>query len=158
MSRPTEFGALVKACLYERGLTQAWLAQAVGVEPASLSRAMRGGRKPSAELVLAISSAMGLSGDREQELLAAGGYPRPGARRRPAASSSAQAVRRSPLSFPLGSDDEPTEPASAADEIGHLLSGLPNENRDLAARLILQTARAICETLQGASSEGATNG
>ncbi len=72
--RPTAFASLVKRRLYERGLTQEWLAQQVRIAPASLSRVMRGKRRPSAQLVIAISAILGLTRAEEQQALTAAGY------------------------------------------------------------------------------------
>jgi transcriptional regulator with XRE-family HTH domain len=60
---------LINRHLYDRNLTQAWLAQQVGYTNSSLSRIMRGHHKPNADLALAISEALGLSEEERQELL-----------------------------------------------------------------------------------------
>jgi transcriptional regulator with XRE-family HTH domain len=67
---PTPFASLVKHYLYDRNLTQAWLAEQVGYANASMSRIMRGRHKPNADLALAISAALGLSEEEKQALLA----------------------------------------------------------------------------------------
>jgi transcriptional regulator with XRE-family HTH domain len=60
----------VNRYLYDRNLTQTWLADQVGYAKASLSRIMRGRHKPNADLALAISTALDLSEVEKQELLA----------------------------------------------------------------------------------------
>jgi transcriptional regulator with XRE-family HTH domain len=67
---PPPFASLVNRYLYDRNLTQAWLANQVGYANASLSRIMRGRHKPNADLALAISTALGLSEEEKQALLA----------------------------------------------------------------------------------------
>ncbi len=70
INTPIPFASLVNRYLYDRNLTQAWLAHQVGYANASLSRIMRGRHKPNADLALAISEALGLSEEEKQELLA----------------------------------------------------------------------------------------
>jgi transcriptional regulator with XRE-family HTH domain len=67
---PLAFASLVNRYLYDRNLTQAWLAQQVGYANSSLSRIMRGHHKPNADLALAISESLGLTEEEKQELLA----------------------------------------------------------------------------------------
>lgn len=55
--------------LYDRNRKQVWLADQVGITKESLSRIMRGRHKPSADLALAISEALGLSEEEKQALL-----------------------------------------------------------------------------------------
>lgn len=75
---PSEFARLVKRHLYDRGLTQDWLAAQIGVAPASLSRVMRGKRSPRETLVLAINSKLELTPDEGVQLLAAARQERRG--------------------------------------------------------------------------------
>jgi transcriptional regulator with XRE-family HTH domain len=67
---PTPFASFVNRYLYDRNLTQTWLAEQVGITKESLSRIMRGRHRPNADLALAISKAFGLSEEEKQELLA----------------------------------------------------------------------------------------
>jgi transcriptional regulator with XRE-family HTH domain len=69
INTPIPFVSLINRHLYDRNLTQAWLAQQVGYTNSSLSRIMRGHHKPNADLALAISEALGLSEEERQELL-----------------------------------------------------------------------------------------
>jgi transcriptional regulator with XRE-family HTH domain len=70
INKPTPFASFVNRYLYDRNLTQVWLAEQVGITKESLSRIMRGRHKPNADLALAISEALGLSEEEKQELLA----------------------------------------------------------------------------------------
>jgi transcriptional regulator with XRE-family HTH domain len=67
---PSPFASFVKHYLYDRNLTQGWLAAQAGITEESLSRIMRGRHRPNADLALAISEALGLSEEEKQELLA----------------------------------------------------------------------------------------
>jgi transcriptional regulator with XRE-family HTH domain len=69
INMPIPFVSLINRHLYDRNLTQAWLAQQVGYTNSSLSRIMREHHKPNADLALAISEALGLSEEERQELL-----------------------------------------------------------------------------------------
>jgi hypothetical protein len=70
INTPILFASLVNRHLYDRNLTQVWLAHQVGYANSSLSRIMRGHHKPNADLALAISEALGLTEEEKQELLA----------------------------------------------------------------------------------------
>jgi transcriptional regulator with XRE-family HTH domain len=70
INAPSPFASFVKHYLYDRNLTQGWLANQAGITEESLSRIMRGRHRPNADLALAISEALGLSEDEKQELLA----------------------------------------------------------------------------------------
>lgn len=76
VTETSAFGKMLKSQLAHRGLTQVWLAAEVGVAPTSISRVVRGTRRPSAELVLAISRALNMSRRTEAEVLDAAGYGR----------------------------------------------------------------------------------
>jgi transcriptional regulator with XRE-family HTH domain len=67
---PSPFASFVKHYLYDRNLTQGWLATQAGITEESLSRIMRGRHRPNADLALAISEALGLSDEEKQALLA----------------------------------------------------------------------------------------
>jgi transcriptional regulator with XRE-family HTH domain len=67
---PSPFASFVKHYLYVRNLKQGWLAEQVGITEESLSRIMRGHHRPNADLALAISTALELSEEEKQALLA----------------------------------------------------------------------------------------
>lgn len=75
MPKPSEFGALLKVLLYQRGQSQEWLAEQIGVESASLSRMMRENRRPDAGTVLKIAEALKLSVEEQNALLLSARHP-----------------------------------------------------------------------------------
>jgi AraC-like DNA-binding protein len=68
-----ELQALVKGWVYRRGRTLKWLAEEVGIDPSSLTRALQG-EFGSKRLMLAISAALQLSAEESQLLLETAGY------------------------------------------------------------------------------------
>jgi transcriptional regulator with XRE-family HTH domain len=169
--KPKEFGNYLKALLYERGLTQEWLAERVQIAPASLSRAMRGTRNPSAELVLSISAALELSPAEGQKLLRAAGFPSIGEKAMPdrhagAASSSSgidiETMARDLFEASI-SEDRAHEPShvnrdvSIGAQIERLIlqSSFTDADRALVERLILDQARGICNTIIAHRAKGA---
>lgn len=110
VTAPTEFGELVKQHLYRQRRTQNWLAEVMSIAPASLSRAMRGGRRIGADKVLLAAQALELSPDQEHQLLTAAGYT--GAR----AHSASGWQRRSPRSVRVPEETPPAAPS--LDDIG----------------------------------------
>ena len=138
-SRPSAFGRLVKMWVLERGWTQAQLAHAVSMEPASLSRVIRGRRKPTADLVLKISAALRLSSTEQQRLLATAGLGDDLAKA-PITSredtdlpSSVPGFRRSPVSpgswSDLEADELGTDRSAAVAEVGDLLHAMAANQR-----------------------------
>jgi transcriptional regulator with XRE-family HTH domain len=92
---PSPFASFVKHYLYVRNLKQGWLAEQVGITEESLSRIMRGHHRPNADLALAISTALELSEEEKQALLATVPPRRRGAKE--GASGSNVSVLPSPI-------------------------------------------------------------
>lgn len=91
--QPTAFGQLVRTELARQGLTQGELARAVGIQPETLSRVITGARRPSAALVLSISTALQLSPHGRDAALRTAGYERGTQELQPALNAG---PRRSP--------------------------------------------------------------
>ncbi len=152
----------------ERGVTQKWLAQQVGVDSSSLSRAMRGGRNPGAGLVLKIAVALGLSEEEKERLLQSAGYPQLPEDKPPAISTRQERMEQSNLpaqSINSLADDLTAVAGIAASpltlgegggqhqltpflkELDEIVAEfrLPYSKRRRAQKLILKVARSICQ-------------
>ncbi|MBR3953437.1 MAG: helix-turn-helix transcriptional regulator [Oscillospiraceae bacterium] len=74
MSEIMDFGRKVKYIMKQRGITQSWLAQKIGITEATLSRYVNNSRKPQADIAADIAEVLDISLD---YLMGISGCPSP---------------------------------------------------------------------------------